>query len=133
MGLGELQHRSLNALSGGERQRAWLAMALAQEPKILLMDEPTTYLDIHYQLELMQLVRYLYETLQITVIMVLHDLNHAARFSHRLVAVKEGKIMADGPVEEVFVRPKLYDVKVLITEAVEGSFRQRVCLPYETG
>lgn len=135
VGLGGLQHRSLNALSGGERQRAWLAMALAQEPKILLMDEPTTYLDIHYQLELMQLVRHLYETLQITVIMVLHDLNHAARFSHRLVAVKEGKIMADGPVDEVFVRPvleKLYDVKVLIAEAAEGSFRQRVCLPYET-
>lgn len=134
-GLEELQHRRLSALSGGERQRAWLAMALAQEPKILLLDEPTTYLDIHYQLELMQLVRRLYETLKLTVVMVLHDLNHAARFSHRLVAVKKGEIVADGPVDMVFVRPvleNLYDVKVAITEAGQGKFRQRVCFPYET-
>ncbi len=92
-----LQHSRLSALSGGERQRAWLSMALAKEPQILLLDEPTTYLDIRHQLALMELVVHLYQTMHIIVIMVMHDLNHAARYSHRLVAVKKGNIVADGP------------------------------------
>lgn len=84
-----MRYRRLDTLSGGERQRAWLAMAIAQNPEILLLDEPTTYLDVKHQLDLMNLVYKLYETRKITVIMVLHDLNHAARYSHRLVAVKK--------------------------------------------
>lgn len=88
-GLVELQHRPLKDLSGGERQRAWLAMAVAQEPDILLLDEPTTFLDVRYQLELMKLVVKLHRTRGITVIMVLHDLNHAAHFSDRLMPSKK--------------------------------------------
>lgn len=133
-GLVELQHRPLKDLSGGERQRAWLAMALAQEPDILLLDEPTTFLDVRYQLELMKLVEALYTTRQITVIMVLHDLNHAARFSHRLIAVKKGAIVADGPVEEIFtesILSDLYDVHLTITTVTVGTEAYIQCIPYE--
>lgn len=134
-GLFEMQHRRIGNLSGGERQRAWLSMALAQEPQVLLLDEPTTYLDIHYQLELMELVSELHEDLGITVIMVMHDLNHAARFSHRLIAVKKGEIAADGPVKEVFTKEvlePLYDVKVEVLEIGESNNRQLACVPYRT-
>lgn len=128
------RNRSLAALSGGERQRAWLSMALAQQPDILLLDEPTTYLDIHHQLELMQLVQKLYEDLQITVIMVLHDLNHAARFSHRLVAVKDGRILADGSVDKVFTSEnirRLYNVENSVVRLEEGGVEHFVCLLHE--
>lgn len=130
-----LAHEPLTSLSGGERQRAWLAMALAKEPEILLLDEPTTYLDVHHQIELMELVEHLYETQQILVIMVMHDLNHAARFSHRLIAVQEGRIVADGPVREVF-RPEvlepLYDIKAQVLPVAEDGREQIVCIPYAT-
>lgn len=131
-GLLQMKHRRIGALSGGERQRTWLAMALAQEPEVLLLDEPTTYLDIHYQLELMELVAELHRDLNITVIMVMHDLNHAARYSNRLIAVKKGEIVADGKVADVFTREilePLYDVKMKIMELDDSL----VCFPYKTG
>ncbi len=93
--------RPLPKLSGGERQRVWLAMTLAQEPDILLLDEPTTYLDIRYQFEVLDLVRSLNRDIGLTVIMVLHDLNHAARYSDRIIAVKDGRVAADGKPAEV--------------------------------
>ena len=131
--LDKFRSRSINTLSGGERQRAWLAMALAQQPQILLLDEPTTYLDVHHQLELMELVVRLHYEKQLTVIMVLHDLNHAARYSQRLVAVKNGQIVADGQVSEVFTEPvieHLYDVKALITTLQKDENCYPVCFPY---
>lgn len=132
-GLVNLQHRPLRDLSGGERQRAWLAMAIAQEPDILMLDEPTTFLDVRYQLELMKLVVKLHKTRGITVIMVLHDLNHAAHFSHRLIAVKKGQIVADGAVPDIFneaVLSKLYDVKMVFTTLqIEGE-AHTLCVPY---
>lgn len=134
-GLVDMQKRSLSSLSGGECQRAWLAMALAQKPQILLLDEPTTYLDIHYQLELMELVNRLHRRFAITVIMVLHDLNHAARFSHRLIAIKKGQIMADGSVQQVFVKStleKLYDVKVTVMEMGSEGKHYLACFPYRS-
>lgn len=132
-GLESLQHRPLKDLSGGERQRAWLAMAIAQEPNILMLDEPTTFLDVRYQLELMKLVVKLHKTRGITVIMVLHDLNHAAHFSHRLIAVKKGQIMADGSVEEIFnedVLSKLYDVNMMFQKVQIGNEEHTICIPY---
>ena len=129
-----MKYQRLDALSGGERQRVWLALALAQKPEILLLDEPTTYLDIHHQLELMHLVQNLQQMLNITVIMVLHDLNHAARFSHRLVAVKQGKILADGKVEDVFTTEtlrELYGVEPNIMRIQQGGKEQLVCFPQE--
>lgn len=128
-----LRHRLVHTLSGGERQRAWLAMALAQEPQILLLDEPTTYLDVHHQLELMELVVRLQRERKMLIVMVLHDLNHAARYSHRLIALKKGHIMADGPTKEVFVGPiieSLYDVRTVIMQVEACGSSYPVCLPY---
>jgi iron complex transport system ATP-binding protein len=134
-GIRQMLHRRLDSLSGGERQRAWLAMALAQEPRLLLLDEPTTYLDIHHQLELMKLVRKLHQDRQITVIMVLHDLNHAARFSQRMIAVKDGLLFADGPVEEVFTVENLralYGIETTIMTIEQGGSSHRVCFPHDS-
>lgn len=97
-----LQHRELGELSGGERQRAWLGMCMAQTPKLLLLDEPTTYLDIAHQLELMELIRRLNREQGITVVMVLHDLNQAARYCDRIVAMKQGEVVRQGSPKDVF-------------------------------
>lgn len=102
--LKHLRHRPLLSLSGGERQRAWIAMSLAQMPDILLFDEPTTYLDISHQLEVMELIKRLNDENGITIVMVLHDLNQAARYSHRLIAMKDGRIVCQGPPNEMFSR-----------------------------
>lgn len=95
-GLKSMEQRLLPSMSGGERQRAWIAMTVAQHPKVLLLDEPTTYLDIAHQLEVMELVRELNEKYNMTVIMVLHDINQAAQYSDRLVVLKRGKLCYDG-------------------------------------
>lgn len=95
-GLAEFEKRKLNTLSGGERQRAWIAMAIAQKPEVLLLDEPTTYLDISHQLEIMELVTRLNKEEGITIVMVLHDINHAAGYSDELIVMKEGRIFSQG-------------------------------------
>lgn len=100
------EDRLLHTLSGGERQRAWIAMALAQQPGVLLLDEPTTYLDIAHQLEILELVRGLNQHLKMTVIMVLHDINHASVYSDYILAMKSGKVEGYGPPSEV-VTPEL--------------------------
>lgn len=96
--------RLLQSLSGGERQRAWIAMAIAQRPKILLLDEPTTFLDIAHQLEVMELVKELNAKFGMTVVMVLHDINQAARYSHRLIVLKNGQVQYDGIPQCVLCR-----------------------------
>lgn len=118
---GVLQYadRKLVNLSGGERQRVWLAMALAQQPKILFLDEPTTYLDMCHQLELMELVQDINKKFNMTIVMVLHDLNQASRYSNRVVIMKDGKIVADGKPEEVIVKDiihSVYNVKCAISK-----------------
>lgn len=102
--------RFVYQLSGGEAQRAWLAMALAQKPQILLLDEPTTYLDIGHQLEVLELIKRLNEQLNITVIMVLHDLNHAAQYSDTVCVIHEGRMKACGPPAEVLTTELISDV-----------------------
>ncbi|HYI24581.1 MAG TPA: ABC transporter ATP-binding protein [Thermomicrobiales bacterium] len=112
-GMGELRHRPVNELSGGQRQRAWIAMVLAQETPILLLDEPTTYLDLSHQLEVMELVERLNREEGRTIVMVLHDINEAARVSHRIVAMRDGRIMGDGTPAEVLtsdILSKLFGV-----------------------
>ena len=104
------QDRTMVSLSGGERQRAWLALALAQQPKILILDEPTTFLDICYQLEVLELVKMLNRTLGLSTVMVLHDLNQAARYAHTVAVVDRGQIAASGPPREVFTQNLLADV-----------------------
>ncbi len=92
----EFADRPLETLSGGQRQRAWIAMALAQQTEILLLDEPTTFLDLAYQLEVLDLLHDLNERGH-TIVMVLHDLNQACRYAHNVVAMREGRIVAQGP------------------------------------
>lgn len=108
-GLANMAHRRWSELSGGERQRALLAMAFAQEPKVLVLDEPTAHLDIAHQIELMQLVTAWAEK-GMTVIMALHDLNLAAAFAHRLVLLSQGRIVAQGKPQEVLVPSILREV-----------------------
>lgn len=103
-GLAELSSRRWSELSGGERQRALLAMAFAQEPRVLLLDEPTAHLDVAHQIELMQLIASWAEE-GITVIMALHDLNLVAAFAHHLVLLHRGKIVAQGRPPEVLTPP----------------------------
>lgn len=106
----EFRNRNLSQLSGGQRQRVWLAMALAQETDILLLDEPTTYLDMAHQLEVLNIVKRLNEEHGCTIIMVLHDINHAARFSQHLVTMKQGEIMKCGTPVEIISSEVLREV-----------------------
>ncbi|HLQ81983.1 MAG TPA: ABC transporter ATP-binding protein [Bacillota bacterium] len=95
-GLQQFRDRTVATLSGGEAQRAWIAMALAQRPRLLLLDEPTTYLDIAHQLEVLDLVRSINADLGLTVVMVLHDLNHAGFYSDHLVVLDHGRVVTTG-------------------------------------
>lgn len=122
--------RPVEALSGGERQRVRLALALAQDTPVLLLDEPTTYLDLRHQLEVLQLVARLREDRRLTVLMVLHDLDLAARFAGRLVALRDGRVAAEGPPDQV-VTPELLR-EVFGVEGRVGRDPQRgwpVCYP----
>ncbi|MDQ3412565.1 MAG: ABC transporter ATP-binding protein [Chloroflexota bacterium] len=105
-----LRDRPVDSLSGGQRQRAWIAMTLAQETPILLLDEPTTYLDLAHQLEVTELVRRLNRDEGRTVVMVLHDINEAARTSDRIIAMKDGRILAEGTPAEIVVPELLHDL-----------------------
>ncbi|MEC4803295.1 MAG: ABC transporter ATP-binding protein [Jaaginema sp. PMC 1079.18] len=109
-GIVELRDRALDELSGGQRQRAWIAMALAQDTQILLLDEPTTFLDLAYQLEVLDLLKALNQEQQRTIVMVLHDLNLACRYAHHLVAVKSGQIYTTGTPETVMTESMVGDV-----------------------
>ena len=109
---GMLEHadRPLDELSGGQRQRAWISMALAQGTDVLLLDEPTTYLDLTHSLEVLDLVDTLHEERGRTVVMVLHDLNLAARYADLLVVMHEGRVVASGDPREVLTEDLLHDV-----------------------
>ncbi|GAB3679568.1 ABC transporter ATP-binding protein [Saccharopolyspora tripterygii] len=109
-GIGELAERTLDELSGGQRQRAWLSMALAQGTDLLLLDEPTTYLDLSHQVDVLELIGKLHDESGRTVVMVLHDLNLAARYADRLVAMKDGAVVASGEPGEVLTEELLSNV-----------------------
>ncbi|WP_328539533.1 ABC transporter ATP-binding protein [Streptomyces sp. NBC_00344] len=99
--VGELADRFVDELSGGQRQRVWIAMALAQQTPLLLLDEPTTFLDIQHQIDVLDLCAELHETQGRTLVAVLHDLNHAARYATHLIAMHDGRIVAEGPPGQV--------------------------------
>ncbi|MET9952919.1 ABC transporter ATP-binding protein [Streptomyces sp. NPDC006339] len=121
----ELADRSVDELSGGQRQRVWIAMALAQETDLLLLDEPTTYLDIAHQVEVLDLVRRLNHVRGRTVVIVLHDLNQAARYADHLVAMKAGRVVAEGAPGEVVTAELVREVfgleSVVVPDPVTGS------------
>jgi len=101
VGLGNERESLLGELSGGQRQRAWIAMVLAQDTDILLLDEPTTYLDLPHQIEILNLIQRLQKDRGLTVAMVLHDINLAARYSDHIIAVKDGEILMQGTPSEI--------------------------------
>ncbi|MCX4678211.1 ABC transporter ATP-binding protein [Streptomyces sp. NBC_01433] len=100
-GVGELSDRYVDELSGGQRQRVWIAMALAQQTPLLLLDEPTTYLDIQHQIDVLDLCAELHEDRGRTLVAVLHDLNHAARYATHLIAMRDGEIIAEGAPSDI--------------------------------
>ncbi|MEU5098677.1 ABC transporter ATP-binding protein [Streptomyces sp. NPDC020996] len=100
-GVAELADRYVDELSGGQRQRVWIAMALAQQTPLLLLDEPTTYLDIQHQIDVLDLCAELHEEQGRTLVAVLHDLNHAARYATHLVALRDGRVVAEGAPRDV--------------------------------
>lgn len=115
--------REIAALSGGQRQRVWIAMALAQNTKILFLDEPTTYLDIRYQLEILELVKKLNREYGITILMVLHEINQAITYSDEVIGLKDGSIVIQGKPQEVITAEsmkELYGVSLKVVE-VEGK------------
>ena len=114
-----LADRLVDELSGGQRQRVWIAMALAQQTDLLLLDEPTTYLDVAHQVELLDLLTDLNRSRGTTIVMVLHDLNLAARYADHLVAMRDGRIVASGPPHEVITRDCVRTVFGMDCQVVE--------------
>lgn len=134
LGMTEMEHladRPVGQLSGGERQRAWIAAALAQATPLLLLDEPTTFLDVRYQLEVLELVESLNRDRGITIVMALHDLNHAARYASRILAMGAGRIVADGKPQDILTErnlTKVFGVRAsILTDPATGTI---VCLPH---
>ena len=125
------RHRLLDSLSGGERQRVWIALALAQEPRILLLDEPTTFLDINHQIQVLNLIQALNRERGLTVVMALHDLNQASQYAERLVVLSGGRIVEEGPPTEVIREDTLasvFNVRAHISVSpVNGAL---LCYPY---
>ena len=125
MGVTEYADRNVDELSGGQRQRVWIAMALAQQTDILFLDEPTTYLDITYQVEILDLLTELNQKRKTTIVMVLHDINLSARYADYLFALRNGELIAEGSPEEIVSETLIRDVfrlKCVVTkDPVSGS------------
>ncbi|MDN4474081.1 ABC transporter ATP-binding protein [Demequina zhanjiangensis] len=123
--LTDIADESVDQLSGGQRQRAWIAMALAQDTPVMLLDEPTTYLDIAHQYEVLDLLHRLHHRQARTIVMVVHDLHQAARYAHHVIAMSEGEVAASGAPSEVLTEQLVssvfgLDVRVL-TDPVTGT------------
>jgi iron complex transport system ATP-binding protein len=132
-GLVSFAARPVDSLSGGERQRAWIALTLAQNTSVLLLDEPTTFLDIGHQLEVLDLVRNLNRERQMTIVMVLHDLNQAARFSDRMIALCQGRVVAEGTPHEVIAPVLLAEVFGVLADVMnDPRSGAPLCMPYAT-
>jgi len=126
-----LQHRQVDALSGGQRQRVWIAMTLAQATPTLLLDEPTTYLDLAHQVEILELLRGLNQQQGKTIIMVLHDLNLACRYADHLVAVHEGRVYAQGAPQEIMTETLVREVFNLRCRIIDDPFfHTPLCIPF---
>lgn len=119
MGITELADRCVDELSGGQRQRVWIALALAQQTDILLLDEPTTYLDIAYQVEILDLLMELNKKRGTTILMVLHDINLSARYADHIFAMSKGKLIAQGSPSEVISRELMKQIYGLDCQIIE--------------
>ncbi len=131
-GLSEFADREVENLSGGQRQRAWIAMTLAQETEIIMLDEPTTYLDMSYQLEVLEVLQKLNKEKNITVVIVLHELNNACRFADNIIGLKKGKVICEGKPIEVITKENLkeiYGIDATLEVSENGEYP--VCIEYE--
>ncbi|MFJ5769425.1 ABC transporter ATP-binding protein [Psychrobacillus sp. NPDC093180] len=127
----DFKYFPVDALSGGQRQRVWIAMALAQETEIIFLDEPTTYLDMAHQLEVLELLQKLNKEEKRTIVMVLHDLNQAARFADNIIALKAGQIVKAGSCEEVISKEVLRDVFQIDAEiGLDPRTNKPMCITY---
>ncbi|MDO5516653.1 MAG: ABC transporter ATP-binding protein [Clostridium sp.] len=131
-GLSEFSEREIENLSGGQRQRAWIAMTLAQETEIIMLDEPTTYLDMSYQLEVLEVLQKLNREKNITVVIVLHELNNACRFADNIIGLKKGKVICEGKPIDVINKKTLkeiYGIDASLVKSENGEYP--ICLDYE--
>ncbi|MBD7911022.1 ABC transporter ATP-binding protein [Clostridium cibarium] len=131
-GLKDFADREIENLSGGQRQRAWIAMTLAQETDIIMLDEPTTYLDMSYQLEVLEVLERLNKKKNITVVIVLHELNNACRFASNIIGLKRGKIICNGAPKEVITKESLkeiYGIDAKLQLSENKSYP--ICVDYE--
>ena len=128
-GIAEFKDRNMEDLSGGQRQRAWIAMALAQETDILLLDEPTTYLDLAHQLEILKLLN---KKQGRTIVMVIHELNNAARFADHMIGIKKGKIVCEGDAYDVMTKDNLKELFNIDAEiATDPRTNKPICITYD--
>lgn len=131
-GLVEFADREVENLSGGQRQRAWIAMTLAQETEIIMLDEPTTYLDMSYQLEVLEVLEKLNRDKKITVVIVLHELNNACRFADNIIGLKKGKIVCQGSPVDVINKENLkeiYGIDASLSKSENGQYP--ICTEYQ--
>lgn len=129
-----LKDRAVDSLSGGQRQRAWIAMILAQKTDTILLDEPTTYLDMTHQIEILDLLFELNEKHNSTIVMVLHDLNLACRYAHHIVAIKDKKVHVQGKPEEIVSCSMVHDVFQMKCDVTyDPMFGTPMCIPHGRG
>ena len=127
--LTDFENRQVISLSGGERQRAWLAMTLAQRPKILLLDEPTTYLDIAHQLEVMEIIADVNRKFSTTIIMVLHDINHARLYSDEVIIIRDKKIFSAGSPKKILTARTLEEIFNVKADTFKNAAGDEIIFP----
>jgi len=131
MGLIDDKDKTLGNLSGGQRQRAWIALALTQDTEIILLDEPTNHLDIKYQLEILNILKELNEKENRTIVLVIHDINHALKYAHNIVALKDGDIFAQGPKEAIIDENLIKNVFGVNCKLIDSPVDNcKMCVPF---
>ncbi len=130
MGLWDVRNERLSNLSGGQKQRAWIALALSQNTDFIFLDEPTNHLDVRYQIEILELLKELNLKDKKTIIMVLHDINYAIRYAHHIVALKDGRVYADGCKEDVINEELINHVFEIECHLLKLKDDVTICVPY---
>lgn len=132
-GLLDIKHKKLSDLSGGQKQRVWIAMTLAQQTGIVLLDEPTNHLDIKYKIEVLDLLKKLNQTEKRTIIIVLHDINLACRYADHIVAIKDGKVYAEGDPKKIINEKLIKEVFDINSKIIDCPiFKTPMCITYQT-